>query len=118
MEKTIVIDGKNIRLSVNGALPILYQMQFGKDYMKEILKLGLNSGIDPNNPDTSNVDIHNLGIDYMFFYEVIWCMAKLTDQSIPDMMTWFASFDSFPIADVIPEVEDMMVANIQTKKKL
>ena len=38
MEKTIEIDGKKIRFKTNGATPLRYKAQFGKDYFKEILK--------------------------------------------------------------------------------
>ena len=39
MEKTIEIDGKKIGFKTNGATPLRYKAQFGKDYFKEIMKL-------------------------------------------------------------------------------
>ena len=39
MEKIIEIDGKKIGFKTNGATPLRYKPQFGKDYFKEILKL-------------------------------------------------------------------------------
>ena len=39
MEKTITIDGKQVRFKSNGATPLRYKAQFGKDYFKEIMKL-------------------------------------------------------------------------------
>ena len=38
MEKTIEIDGKKVGFKTNGATPLRYKAQFGKDYFKEILK--------------------------------------------------------------------------------
>ena len=39
MEKTITIDGKEVRFKTNGATPMRYKAQFGQDYFKEILKM-------------------------------------------------------------------------------
>jgi hypothetical protein len=39
MEKTIIIDNKEIRFKTNGATPLRFKAQFGKDYFQEILKL-------------------------------------------------------------------------------
>ena len=34
-----MIDGKNIRFKTNGAIPLRYKAQFGRDYFKDILKM-------------------------------------------------------------------------------
>ena len=83
MEKTIIIDGKEIRFKTNGATPLRYKAQFGRDYFKDIA----------------------------------WIMAKTADSSIPEPITWLEQFDEFPMADVIPELQDMLLTSIQTTKK-
>ena len=39
MERTIGIDGKQVRFKSTAATPLRYKAQFGKDYFSEILKM-------------------------------------------------------------------------------
>jgi hypothetical protein len=44
-------------------------------------------------------------------------MAKTANPSIPEPIEWLEQFDEFPMADVIPELQDMLLTSIQTSKK-
>jgi hypothetical protein len=111
MEKTILIDGKEIRFKSTGATALRYKAQFGKDYLSEILKLNNLNGLDLSN--TTSFE----GFDFELFYNIAWVMAKTANPSIPDPITWLDEFDSFPMMDVIPELQDMLLSSIQAKKK-
>ena len=39
MEKTLTIDGREVRFKSTAATPLRYKAQFGKDYFSEILKM-------------------------------------------------------------------------------
>ena len=39
MEKTIIVDGKKLRLRATAAVPRLYRMKFGRDIMKDMAAL-------------------------------------------------------------------------------
>lgn len=114
MEKTIEIDGKKIRFKSNGATPLRYKAQFGKDYFKEIIKLAplqkLNGkkGISPE---------ELAALDFEVFYNISWIMAKTADPSIPEPLEWLDQFDEFPMADVIPQLQDLMISSFRTTKK-
>ena len=54
MEKTITIDGKQVRFKSNGATPLRYKAQFGKDYFKEIMKLAALENISKKKKFTSD----------------------------------------------------------------
>ena len=113
MEKTVEIDGKKIRFKSNGATPLRYKAQFGKDYFKEILKLAplqkLNSG------NITSEDLNAL--DFEVFYNISWIMAKTADPTIPEPLEWLEQFEEFPMAQVIPELQDLMLSSFQTTKK-
>lgn len=112
MEKTITIDGKKVRFKSNGATPLRYKAQFGKDYFKEILKLAplqnLKRKIQPE-------DLALL--DFEVFYNITWILAKTAEPTIPEPMEWLEQFDEFPMAEIIPELQEMMVASFKSSKK-
>jgi hypothetical protein len=44
-------------------------------------------------------------------------MAKTANKEIPDPISWLDSFDEFPLLEIIPELQDMMLSSLQSKKK-
>jgi hypothetical protein len=115
MEKTIEIDGKKVRFKTNGATPLRYKAQFGKDYFKEILKLAPLQKLQGSEKGISPEDLQHL--DFEVFYNISWIMAKTADPTIPEPLEWLEQFDEYPMADVIPQLQDLMMASFQTTKK-
>lgn len=117
MEKTITIDGKQIRFKSNGATPLRYKAQFGRDYFREILKmfplekLGKKKKLEATDLEA---------LDFEVFYNISWILAKTADPSIPEPIEWLESFDSFPIADIFPDLQELMASTLQqtSKKKI
>lgn len=116
MEKTIVIDGKEVRLKSTGATALRFKAQFGKDYFAEIMKLNVLKKLEGKNIDELSYEELDK-LDFEVFYNVVWVMAKTAIKEIPDPLTWLDSFDEFPIIDIIPQVQDIIIATIQSKKK-
>jgi len=116
MEKTIIIDGKEVRLKCTGATPLRYKSQFGKDFFAEILKLNVvQKLIDGKLDKIKREDLDKL--DFDIFYNIVWVMAKTADPDIPEPISWLDEFDVFPILEIIPEIQDMLIASLQSKKK-
>lgn len=116
MEKTIIIDGKEIRFKTNGATPLRYKAQFGRDYFQEILKMApLQNLSKKKKAEIIAKDLEAL--DFEVFYNLAWIMAKTAEPSIPEPIEWLEQFDEFPMAEIIPELQDMLLASIQTTKK-
>lgn len=117
MEKTILIDGKEVRFKSTGGTALRYKAQFRKDYFAEILKL-IPSFQKLEKVNTNKITSKDLeGLDFEVFYNFAWVLAKTADSSIPDPLTWLDSFDSFPMIEIIPELQDMLLATIEAKKK-
>jgi hypothetical protein len=114
MEKTITIDGKKVNFKTNGATPLRYKAQFGKDYFKEILKLAPLQNMKGKKVLDPNV---LASLDFEVFYNISWIMAKTADPTIPEPMEWLEQFDEFPMAQIIPELQDMMTSSFQSSKK-
>jgi hypothetical protein len=116
MEKTIVIDGQKVRFKSNGATPLRYKAQFGKDYLKEILKMSpLENMNKKKNKDVNVKDLEVL--DFEVFYNIAWIMAKTADPTIPEPIEWLSGFEEFPIAEIFPEMQELMIATLTSSKK-
>lgn len=113
MEKTIEIDGKQVSFKSTAATPLRYKAQFGRDYFSEILKMeGLTKL--KNSKDTSKMLSR---VDFDTFYNIIWVLAKTADKSIPEPLEWLDGFEEFPLFEIIPQIQDLIVMSIQGKKK-
>lgn len=114
MIKTITIDGKDILFKSNAATPIRYKQQTGSDYFADILKMHAISEF----AGAKEVPVEVLKtLDFDVFYNILWAMAKTADQSIPEPLAWFDTFDEFPIFDILPEVMELLAKNLQVSKK-
>lgn len=114
METTIIIDNKEVRFKSTAATPLRFKAQFGKDYFAEIIKLNKLSKFKA---DGDNYEVLE-NADFEIFYNIIWTLAKTADRNIPEPLTWLDGFDEFPLFEIIPQVQDLIAASIQSKKKI
>ncbi|GGC88025.1 hypothetical protein [Enterococcus wangshanyuanii] len=63
MEKTITIDGKQVRLRTSAATPLRYKMQFGTDYFADLLKLSKVLGGSDEENERRKSELKELGND-------------------------------------------------------
>lgn len=112
MEKTLTIDGKQVRFKSSGAIPMRYKNQFGKDYFSDLLPL---YSTFKNKKNLSEKDLEK--IDFEVFFNMAWVLAKTADKTISEPLEWFDSFDEFPIFEILPEIQDMLASSMQSKKK-
>ena len=119
MEKTIEIDGKKVKLKSTAGTPKRYKAQFRKDYFSELLKLSkLMAGNDGEEFDLAKIDYSELDyLDFEVFYNFIWVLAKTANKEIGDPLDWLDEFDSMPLAEIFPEIIDLLESSISSKKK-
>ncbi|WP_017208783.1 hypothetical protein [Clostridium beijerinckii] len=110
--KTIEIDGKQVTFKSTAATPLRYKKQFGKDYFTEILKLKDLTELK----DIENQSEALAKIDFEILYNIIWILAKTADRNIPEPLEWLDSFDIFSIGDILPQLQDIIVASMFAKK--
>lgn len=102
MEKTIMIDGKPVKFKSTAGTMIRYRNQFNREFLSDLAKL-------------RNVKKDLSVITLSPFYDIVWVLAKTADDSIGDPLTWYESFDDFPIIDVFTQLRDIIMATIKTK---
>ena len=113
MEKTLTIDGKEVKFKSTAATPLRYKAQFGKDYFSEIMKMESLSNVKQGKVSAKDIQ----KIDFEVFYNIIWVLAKTADKSIKEPLEWLDGFDEFPLMEIIPQIQDLITASLQSKKK-
>lgn len=115
MEKVLNIGGKEIRMKSTAGTMMRYRNNFNRDFIKDLVKLQTKLS------DKLEKGQEFEALDLDLFEKIAWCMAKTADNSIPDIEHWLDEFDTFDIMQVLPELMNLLVANmeqINDKKKL
>src|SRR5690625_5827270 len=109
MEKTLTIDGKQVKFKSTAGTTRRYRNQFGKDLFADMIKMYPIMQLQEKGIDTNELDYEALQhLDFGVFENIMWALAKTADDSIPDPDTWFDEFDEFPIMDILPEVQSLI----------
>lgn len=116
MEKTLNIDGKEVRFKSTAGTLMRYRMNFGRDLIKDIAKLEKRYKSVENGEDEFEI------YDLEMFEKIAWAMAKTANNDIADIENWLDEFESFSIMVILPEIMDLLIANMkqeqESKKKL
>lgn len=116
MEKTIIIDGKEVKLKVNASCQRRYKMQFRRELMVDIFKMKnledlIEDGKVKDNPETI------AQIDFELFSNLLWVFAKTADKTIPEPMEWEEQFTAIPIREILPTVLELLTVMLDSVKK-
>jgi hypothetical protein len=112
LERTLTIDGKEVRFKSTGGTPMRYKAQFGRDFLADMMKLNALNRLKFDALDSSKFDL----LDFDPYYRLVWALAKTANDSIPDPIPWLDQFESFPIIKIARELQDMLASSIQEKK--
>lgn len=115
MEKVLNIGGKEVKMKSTAGTMMRYRNNFNRDFIKDLVSLQgkLTDKIEKGQ------EFEALDLD--IFEKIAWCMAKTSDDNIPDIEHWLDGFETFDIMQVLPEIMNLLVANmeqINSKKKL
>lgn len=115
MEKVLNIGGKEIKMKSTAGTMMRYRNNFNRDFIKDLVALQgkLNEKLE------TGKEFEALDLD--IFEKIAWCMAKTSNDDIPDIEHWLDEFETFDIMQVLPDIMSLLVANmeqINSKKKL
>lgn len=122
MEKTICIDGKEVRMRASALIPRLYRFRFGRDIIRDINELQksykklLELPKDATNEERQDAQLSVM--DLTIFENVAYIMAKHGDDSIPNTLEeWLDGFQMFSIYEVMPHILELWnLSNATTAK--
>ena len=115
MEKTIMIDGREVRLRASAAIPRLYRIKFRRDILQDMqtIKKAVEKSVQENAQEggqMSSIPLEALEL----FENVSYLMAKHADPTVPATVEeWLDGFETFSIYTVFPAIEELWMANVQ-----
>lgn len=115
MEKTIMIDGREVRLRASAAIPRLYRIKFRRDILQDMqtIKKAVEKSVQENAREggqMSSIPLEALEL----FENVSYLMAKHADPAVPSTVEeWLDGFETFSIYTVFPAIEELWMANVQ-----
>ena len=119
MEKTLVIDGKEVKMRASALIPRLYRFKFGRDIIKDMLTL--KKAYDkvkelPENATEEEKQNAQLSVlDLTIFENVAFIMAKHANPEVPDTPDeWLDGFETFSIYEVMPQILELWNMNQKT----
>ena len=112
MEKTLFIDGKEVKMRASALIPRLYRFKFGRDIIRDMQQLQnayqKNQKLPANASQEERENAQFTILDLTIFENVAYIMAKQADPSIPDTIDeWMEGFSMFLIYEVMPEIIDL-----------
>lgn len=124
MEKIINIDGRDVKLMVNGGFLIKYKTRYKRDALQDIMKIfeNVNSNEVENLEDDLTAQFRAMqSIDLEIFYRILHMMAKTGNPDITDdVEEWCSSFDNLPVFDLMEDIIELflssMTSDIQKKR--
>ncbi len=115
MEKTVTIDGKEVRFRASASVPRLYRIKFRRDLIVDMANihkqiLAQNIPEDEVEPQISTLPLETLET----FENIAYIMAKHGDPlGVPSTVEeWLERFDTFSIYSVFPVIADLWAANM------
>ena len=122
MEKTIMIDGREVRLRASAAIPRLYRIKFRRDILQDMQTI--NKAVDKSIRDNQQVNqedskecgqMSSIPLEALELFEnVSYLMAKHADPTVPATVEeWLDGFETFSIYTVFPAIEELWMANVQ-----
>lgn len=119
MEKTIVIDGKNIKLVSSGATPIIYKNAFGTDFFADLGKFlkvaDTATNVKKGQEMAALLPLFEHG-DINIMYNFAWVYAKNADANLKPLDEWLTEFEEFPMFDFLGDVLELVMRSVSTKK--
>ena len=115
MEKTIMIDGREVRLRASAAIPRLYRIKFRRDILQDMqtIKKAVEKSVQENAQEggqMSSIPLEALEL----FENVSYLMAKHADPAVPSTVEeWLDGFETFSIYTVFPAIEELWMANVK-----
>lgn len=126
MQKTINIDGRDVKFKASASIIYRYKQYFQKDLLEVIMPFisVIYSGVAGDGvAGDEEIDIQAIvdeakdNLELTDITNVIWIMAKTADREISEPADWYDEFDQFPLFDVASELVEILLPSMVTTEK-
>lgn len=117
MDRTVEIDGREVKFRATARTPRLYRVLIGRDMISDMNKL--MKAYEKKRNDEEDLDI----MDLQIFEDVSYVMARHADPDIEEKTPdeWLDTFNMFSVYSVLPHILELWALNTkqtsQAKKK-
>ena len=116
MDKTVIIDGREIKFRATARTPRLYRALIGRDMIADMNRL--QKAFNADKAEESDLDMLNLQI----FEDTAYIMARHANPDMTEKTAdeWLDTFNMFSIYEVLPHILELWALNTQqtsTSKK-
>lgn len=109
MERTVQLDGREVRLRASAAIPRLYRIKFRRDIMQDMV--AIQRAVERAEKGEASIPMECLEL----FENVAYLMAKHADPQTPGTVEeWLDGFETFSIYAVFPVVAELWEENMKT----
>ena len=110
MEKTLTIDGKDVKFRATAAVPRLYRIKFRRDIIQDMQ--AIQAAMKEQEEDGKSLPPEALTM----FENVAYIMAKHGDKdAVPnDPDEWLDSFGTFSIYEIFQEIIELWGLNMES----
>lgn len=118
--KTIIVDGREVKMRASALIPRLYRVRFGRDMIADMRQLqkaynkALNLPQDATEEQRQDAQLSV--VDLTIFENVAYMMVKHAGEDVPDSPEeWLDSIDTmFNIYEILPQILELWQLNTQT----
>lgn len=119
MDRTINIDGKDVKFRATARTPRLYRGIMGRDMIVDMNKLSKAykkvTEAHKNDTETEISDARLSVTDLQLFEDVAYIMARHADPTISESPDeWLDNFNMFSVYEVMPTILELWALNNKT----
>lgn len=120
MERTVLIDGKSVKMRASALIPRLYRFKFGRDLASDMNRLSKSwkrvQELPADATDEQRQDAQLDAADLTIFENVAYLMAKNAGEPLPDTPDeWLDGMDGvFSVYEVLPVILELWGQNLAT----
>ena len=116
MERTILIDGREVRLRASAAIPRLYRIKFRRDIIQDMRLIQKAVEESRQRAEAEGHELSSIPLEALELFEnVAYLMAKHADKdAVPSTVEkWLDGFETFSIYTVFPVIEELWTHNVE-----
>lgn len=102
IEKSVAINGEEVRLLANMQNATIYRNNFGRDIIRDFYEC------------TKRARKEELPVDTLELERYVWTLAKTYNKDFPPFEEWEESLIDFPFMDIMYVVLDLLAGNLTT----
>ena len=113
MEKTVIVDGKQVRMRASALIPRLYRIKFGRDMIADMRQLQKSyqraTSLPSDATEEERQDAQLSAMDLTIFENVAYMMIRHAGEDVPNTVEeWLDSIEGvFSVYEVLPEILDL-----------